>query len=148
MSKIILACCLVYLPLRHLQLTSGYGYRLHPLTGRYAFHQGIDLRARSDTVFAVLSGKVEASAYEHLLGFYIRLDHGDFQTLYGHLSQLFVLEDDSVVAGMPLGITGHSGRVTGEHLHFAVSYRHRAIDPLKFLTLLTNFNSNHKETKQ
>lgn len=121
---------------------------MHPLTGRYQFHKGIDLRARSDTVFAVLAGKVVVAAYDPLLGFYIRLNHGNFETLYGHLSQVFVLASDSVNAGDTLAITGASGFVTGEHLHFAVSYRHKAIDPLEFLTLLTNFNQHKKETKQ
>jgi murein DD-endopeptidase MepM/ murein hydrolase activator NlpD len=148
MIKILLACCMVCLPLRHLQLTSGYGYRVHPLTGRCQFHSGIDLHARNDTVFAVLSGRAVAVGYDPLLGFYVRLGHGDFETVYGHLSQLFVLPGDSVLSGSPLGISGHSGRVTGEHLHFAVCYRNRAIDPLKFLTLLINFNSNHKETQK
>ena len=148
MTKILLACCLVCLPLRHMRLTSGYGYRVHPLTGRYQFHKGIDLRARSDTVFAVFAGKVVVAAYDPLLGFYIRLNHGGFETLYGHLSQVLVLARDSVNAGDALAITGASGLVTGEHLHFAVSYRHKAIDPLKFLTLLTNFNQHKKETKQ
>ncbi|MDR3564484.1 MAG: M23 family metallopeptidase [Negativicutes bacterium] len=118
------------------------------MTGRRQFHKGIDLRARSDTVFAVLAGNVVAAAYDPLLGFYIRLNHGGFETLYGHLSQVFVLARDSVNAGDALAITGASGLVTGEHLHFAVSYRHKAIDPLKFLTLLTNFNQHKKETKQ
>jgi len=148
MTKVLLACCLVCLPLRHMRLTSGYGFRVHPLTGRCQFHKGIDLRARSDTVFAVLAGKVVAAAYDPLLGFYVRLDHSGFETLYGHLSQVFVLARDSVNAGDALAITGASGLVTGEHLHFAVSYRHKAIDPLKFLTLLTNFNQHKKETKQ
>jgi murein DD-endopeptidase MepM/ murein hydrolase activator NlpD len=148
MTKVLLACCLVCLPLRHMRLTSGYGFRVHPLTGRCQFHKGIDLLARSDTVFAVLAGKVVAAAYDPLLGFYIRLNHGDFETLYGHLSQVFVLTGDSVNAGDSLAITGASGLVTGEHLHFSVSYRHKAIDPLKFLTLLTHFNQHKKETKQ
>lgn len=149
MIKLLLACCLVCLPLRHLQVTSRYGYRVHPLTGRYQFHKGIDLRARSDTVFAVLAGRVTASAYDPLLGFYVRLDHGDFETLYGHLSQIFVPAGDSVWACESLGITGATGAVTGEHLHFAVSYHHSPIDPIQFLTLLNNqLNSNKKETKQ
>lgn len=145
MSKILLACCMMCLPLRHLQVTSVYGYRVHPLTGQYQFHRGIDLRARSDTVFAVLPGRVMAAAYDPLLGFYIRLEHGPFETLYGHLSQVFVLAGDSVSVCYPVGISGASGLVTGEHLHFAVSYQHRPIDPLKFLTLLI---SNHQHKKE
>jgi len=147
MTKILLACCLVCLPLHHLKINSGYGYRVHPLTGRRQFHKGIDLRARSDTVFAVLSGKVMAANYDPLLGFYIRLAHGDFQTLYGHLSQVFVLAGDSVSAADAVGITGATGFVTGEHLHFAVSYRRSAIDPLKFLILLINNQQHKKENK-
>ena len=131
-----------------MRLTSGSGFRVHPLTGHYQFHKGIDLRARSDTAFAVLAGRVVAVAYDPLLGFYIRLGHGGFETLYGHLSQVFVLAGDSVNACDALAISGASGAVTGEHLHFAVSYCHKAIDPLKFLTLLTNFNQHKKETKQ
>src|SRR5471030_1165250 len=123
MTKVLLACCLVCLPMRHLQITSVYGFRVHPLTGRCQFHKGIDLRARSDTVFAVLAGKVVAAAYDPLLGSYIRLDHGDFETLYGHLSQVFVLAGDSVNACDAVGVSGASGAVTGEHLHFAVRDR-------------------------
>jgi murein DD-endopeptidase MepM/ murein hydrolase activator NlpD len=149
MSKILLVCCIFCLPLRHLQITSSYGYRVHPITGRYQFHKGIDLRARSDTVFAVLPGTVMTTAYDHLLGLYVRLDHSDFQTSYGHLSQVFVLAGDSVSAGDPIGVSGSSGAVTGEHLHFAVSYHHSAINPIQFLILLTNqFHLNKKETKQ
>ena len=149
MIKFLLACCLVCLPLRHLQLTSVYGFRFHPLTGRYTFHKGIDLRARSDTVFAVLGGKVACAAFDPLLGLFVRLDHGDFETLYGHLSQVFMLAGDSVNAGSALGITGSSGQTTGEHLHFAVTYQHTAINPIEFLTLLNNkFHLNKKETKQ
>jgi len=147
MTKILLACCLVCLPLHHLKINSGYGYRVHPLTGRRQFHKGIDLRARSDTVFAVLSGKVMAANYDPLLGFYIRLAHGDFQTLYGHLSQVFVLAGDSVRACNALGVSGASGAATGEHLHFAVTYRRSAIDPLKFLILLINNQQHKKENK-
>jgi murein DD-endopeptidase MepM/ murein hydrolase activator NlpD len=99
-------------------------------------------------VFAVLPGKVKTAAYNPLLGFYIRLNHGSFETLYGHLSQVFVLAGDSVNACDAVGVSGASGAVTGEHLHFAVNYHHKTIDPLKFLTLLTNFNQHKKETKQ
>jgi murein DD-endopeptidase MepM/ murein hydrolase activator NlpD len=127
---LLVAFCL---PLRHLTLTSGFGCRVHPVTGKYSFHAGIDLRARSDTVFAVLAGTVSAVGYDPLLGDYIRLDHADFQSSYGHLSQIFVLCGDSVSAGSAIGVTGSSGRVTGEHLHFSVRYHDVPIDPLQFL---------------
>ncbi|QJD95404.1 M23 family metallopeptidase [Mucilaginibacter robiniae] len=58
------------------------------------------------------------------------------QTIYGHLSQAFVGGADSVTAGQPIGITGATGRITGEHLHFAVRYRGRFINPVQFFRLL------------
>ena len=128
------------LPLKHLQLTSVYGYRIHPLTGRYAFHAGVDLRARDDTVFAVLPGFVEAIGFDPLLGIFVRLRHGAFQTVYGHLSQLFVLQGDSVLSMTALGISGSTGRVTGEHLHFAVRFQGNYIDPLAFLLTIIKKN--------
>jgi len=131
-------CCCFFLPLKHLQLTSTYGYRIHPVTGNYSFHSGIDLKARHDTVFSVLGGRVKFMGYDNITGVHIRVKSGDFELLYGHLSQVFVLAGDSVHAGKPLGITGATGRVTGEHLHFAVRYRQAAINPLKFLNSLSN----------
>jgi murein DD-endopeptidase MepM/ murein hydrolase activator NlpD len=130
---LLLAC----LPLRQVVLTSGFGYRVHPVTGRYAFHSGIDLRARSDTVFAVLPGHVSSVSYNPLLGLNIRLDHGGLESSYGHLSQVFVFPADSVGAGCPIGITGSTGRVTGEHLHFSMRLAGRYINPLEFLKILT-----------
>ncbi|TSJ44399.1 M23 family metallopeptidase [Mucilaginibacter corticis] len=128
-------CCL---PLHHLTLTSGYGYRLHPVTGKIRYHDGIDLRAHRDTIFAVMPGRIAAVEYDHLTGVHIRLRSGEFAFLYGHLSQVFVLPGDSVEAATPLGLTGSSGRVTGEHLHFSVSFRQVPVNPLLFLRGLMN----------
>ncbi|QKJ28365.1 M23 family metallopeptidase [Mucilaginibacter mali] len=131
-------CCLLALPLRHLSLTSGYGFRVHPVTGQLCFHSGIDLRARHDTVFAVMQGRIAFVGYNRVTGVYIRLASGDFILLYGHLSQVFVLPGDYVNSCTPLGITGSSGRVTGEHLHFSVSYKQAPVNPLYFLRGLMN----------
>ncbi len=141
--------CLCCLPLRNITLTSPFGYRVHPITGIYTFHAGVDLRAHDDTVFSVLAGKVEATGYNPLLGIYIRLAHGDFESTYGHLSQLFVMPGDSVASGNALGVSGATGRVTGGHLHFSVQYHHRYINPLKFLLAISNnINQQHKENNK
>jgi len=133
MAVIKLLCCLVLaLPLKQLKLTSAYGYRTHPLTGRYRFHAGVDLRANADTVYAVAGGLVRA-AYDPLLGNFIMVSSNDLTATYGHLSQIFCLSGDTVSAGQPIAITGTTGQVTGEHLHFALRLRGRAVDPLKFL---------------
>jgi murein DD-endopeptidase MepM/ murein hydrolase activator NlpD len=144
--KALISICLICLPLKHLTINSGYGYRVHPLTGRYAMHFGIDLKARQDTVFAVLDGFVKSISYDSGLGIHIRLNHGDVETVYGHLSQLLVMPQDSVSAGEPIGITGATGRVTGEHLHFCICYKHKYINPIKFLYELLNKN-DHERTE-
>ncbi|MEB0249869.1 M23 family metallopeptidase [Mucilaginibacter sp. 5B2] len=132
---LLITCCL---PLRYLALTSPYGYRLHPITGHVRFHSGIDLRARRDTVFAVMPGQINDVHYDPALGVYIILDSGDLKVMFGHLSQVFVQHGDSIAAGTPIAITGSSGRVTGEHLHFSVSYRKKHLNPLLFLNALMN----------
>ena len=143
MKQILCSLIMASLPLRHLSLTSPFGYRIHPVTGKYSFHAGIDLRAHSDTVFAVLPGIVEAEGFDPFLGFFVRLRHGEFQTIYGHLSQLFVFKGDSVPNKTALGLTGATGRVTGEHLHFEVKCRGRPIDPLAFLlAIFKRINNN------
>ena len=87
--KTLISICLVCLPLKHLTINSGYGYRVHPLTGKYAMHYGIDLKARHDTVYAILDGFVKSIGYDDGLGIHIRLNHGDFESVYGHLKQNF-----------------------------------------------------------
>ncbi len=61
-------CCLAAPPLRHLQLNSPYGYRVHPVTGHYAFHSGIDFRAHADSVYAILDGVVSGAGHDRMLG--------------------------------------------------------------------------------
>ncbi len=122
------------LPLNHLLPTSGYGWRVHPITGKFQFHRGVDLAARHDTVFNVLDGAVCQIGYNRLIGNYILITHpGDVQSLYGHLSIIAVLPGEQVTAGQAIGITGATGRVTGEHLHFSIKYRGRELSPLAFL---------------
>ncbi|MDB5143360.1 MAG: mepM 1 [Mucilaginibacter sp.] len=127
------ALLVVCLPLKRLEITSPFGYRLHPVTRLYTFHNGVDLRAQQDTVYAVADGRVLCAAYDDKLGIFIKLDHGSWQSSYGHLSQVFVRWDDQVYAGQPVGITGATGRVTGEHLHFSICCGNSYTDPLEFL---------------
>jgi len=148
MNKLVIFAMAVCLPLRHLSLTSGYGYRIHPVTGQYRFHAGVDLKARNDTVFAVMPGVISATGHDPLLGVYIRLHCIPFEVNYGHLSQIFVLPGDSVYCGEPIGKSGATGRVTGEHLHFSVSFNGHAINPLKFLlSVINNLNQIKKENQ-
>jgi murein DD-endopeptidase MepM/ murein hydrolase activator NlpD len=121
------------LPIKRLKLTSGFGYRIHPVTGESAFHSGIDLSARSDLIFSVLHGIVTVSDFDALLGNYVIVNHGFYQTSYGHLKTRYVKTGDMVKAGSPVGFSGSTGRATGEHLHFSVKYKGLPINPLPFL---------------
>jgi murein DD-endopeptidase MepM/ murein hydrolase activator NlpD len=131
--KILISFCLVCLPLKHLKINSDFGYRIHPITGKYAMHAGVDFKARHDTVYAILDGVVESTGYNGGLGINIWLAHGQVESVYGHLSSILVADQDSVTAGEPIGITGSTGFSTGEHLHFSICYRHQYINPIKFL---------------
>lgn len=138
-----LTCCLICLPLASLYITSSFGYRMHPVTGLYAFHNGVDFRARSDTVYTLTDGVISSVAYDSVTGIHIGVEHTDFSTLYGHLSQVFVAAADTVWAGQAIGITGKTGRATGEHLHFSIRAGGRWVDPLEFIYHLIN-NKNHE----
>ncbi|MGP2550162.1 M23 family metallopeptidase [Mucilaginibacter rubeus] len=138
----ILMLCL---PLRHLHINSAFGYRLNPVTGKYQLHGGVDLHARQDTVFAILNGTVRSAGFNNGLGFNVCLQHGNIQSTYGHLREIMVGTSDSVRAGQPIGITGYSGRVTGEHLHFSLKYKGRLIDPINFLYELLIKNENEQK---
>jgi len=143
-AKLVLGVILCALPLKQLQLTSGFGWRVHPLLHRLRLHAGIDLAAHSDTAYAVLAGVIRECRYDPGLGLYVRASHrGAVETTYGHLSQWLVLPGDSVSAGTPLGITGATGAVTGEHLHFAVKFQRHFIDPLRFLRMVMTTNTNN-----
>lgn len=130
--KLLIGLCLVCLPLKYLRLNSPFGYRTHPLSGVRRLHEGVDLYARRDTVYAMMDGQV-GTGYDQGLGLSIRLQHGPVSTVYGHLSQILVVPEDSVRAGEAIGITGATGHVTGEHLHLSIRYRDRYIDPIQFL---------------
>jgi murein DD-endopeptidase MepM/ murein hydrolase activator NlpD len=132
--KALICCWMFCLPLKHLRITSDFGYRIHPITKSYAFHAGTDFRAHHDTVFAITNGRT-AAGVDRFLGIYLQITNDDLQITYGHLSQ--VLAAGSVQAGDAIAVTGSTGRVTGEHLHLGIKYKGLPIDPLKFLYELT-----------
>ncbi|WP_158526235.1 M23 family metallopeptidase [Pedobacter paludis] len=121
------------LPLNSLHLTSTFGGRIHPITRKPDFHRGIDLSARCEPVLSVLNGRVSATGFDPILGNFVKIDHQGIQVLYAHLRMAWVSRGKVVEAGTPIGITGSTGRSTGEHLHFAVSISGVYLDPLQFL---------------
>jgi murein DD-endopeptidase MepM/ murein hydrolase activator NlpD len=123
-------------PLRNIKITSPYGYRTDPFSGKRTMHNGVDLAAHSAIVFSMLDGTVEKTGYDSRSGNFIILRHGNFRISYCHLSKILVTKGQSVLAGYPVAITGTTGRSTGEHLHLVAKYKGKVINPqLLFATI-------------
>lgn len=122
-------------PLDYLRVNSSFGPRIHPVTQQFEYHEGVDLAARCDLVYAVGKGIVMETGFNPLLGRYIKIDHVNFISVYGHLSHIFLTSGTVVNTGQIIALTGSTGRVTGSHLHFAIIKDHRYINPLQFLLL-------------
>ena len=117
------------LPLDTLIVTSPYGYRTDPFTRKRKMHCGMDFRASSDNVYAMMPGKVLKVGYDKVSGNYMTLQHGSITVSYCHLSEVLKRKNDLVAVGEVVGITGNTGRSTGEHLHLTCKIKGRAIDP-------------------
>ena len=117
------------LPLDTLIVTSPYGYRTDPFTRKRKMHSGIDFRASSDNVYAMMPGKVLKVGNDKVSGNYVTLQHGSITVSYCHLSRVLKNKNDIVAVGEVVGITGNTGRSTGEHLHLTCKIKGRAIDP-------------------
>lgn len=116
-------------PLRNIQITSLYGYRKDPFTGKRKFHGGLDLRARDEEVLAMMEGVVVKVGQDKTSGKYVTLRHGNYTVSYCHLSRVFVIKGAVIRPREVVGITGSTGRSTGEHLHITCKLDGRNIDP-------------------
>lgn len=133
--KEVLASLPKTLPMSTYQLSSGYGVRLHPVTGKPDFHSGLDLRPLdSAQVRATMAGRVILARHNGNYGNTVILDHGQgIQTLYAHLSKIHVMEGDAIDHGELLGIAGSSGLSTGVHLHYEIIVDNKPINPAKVI---------------
>ncbi len=125
-------------PLRiPLVVTSEYGYRPHPVTGRYQFHKGIDFRAATGTrVYASKGGRIIFAGRKGGYGKIVGIEHEDnFTTWYGHLSRIRVKRGQTVSQGKVIGLSGNTGISTGPHLHFEIRYKGRSEKPTKHLPI-------------
>lgn len=102
-------------------ITSIFGWRIHPISGDQRFHSGTDLGAPLGTpVLAAYAGQVAIADFLGGYGLTVTLNHnkGAQQTLYGHLSEIFVKPGEQVKQGEVIGRVGSTGNSTGPHLHF------------------------------
>jgi len=116
-------------------LSSYYGMRTHPITGRNEMHKGIDFAGNmGGEVIAVAKGVVTFSGRRYGYGNVIDIAHGNgYTTRYAHNSRLMVSVGDTVEKGFQIAEIGSTGRSTGPHVHFEVLKNGRHIDPVKFI---------------
>ncbi len=109
-------------PLPSARVSSGFGMRTDPFTRRRTFHGGVDLAAPAGTpALASRAGRVVRAQYVRGYGNLVVIEHDlNYQTYYGHLSQIKVRVGQRVETGETVGLVGATGRATGPHLHFEV----------------------------
>ncbi|MDQ7082226.1 MAG: peptidoglycan DD-metalloendopeptidase family protein [Aquificota bacterium] len=117
------------------RVTSHYGYRTDPFSGKYEFHEGVDIKAPWGTpVRATAEGKVIFAGWKPGYGKTVIIRHAfGYTTLYGHLSRIKVRRGRWVRSGDIIGYVGSSGRSTGPHVHYEVWRYSRKVNPLKYM---------------
>ena len=122
-------------PLRGGFLSSRFGRRMDPFTGRIGRHLGIDYCARTGTpVMSTADGIVTMSKKKGSFGLVVEINHGNgFKTRYAHLSKMLARRGQRVKRGEIIGLVGNSGRSTGSHLHYEVKFRKVHRNPLLYI---------------
>ncbi len=117
------------------EITSGFGWRIHPILGYERFHAGIDFGSDyGSAIYAAEAGVVVFAGWYGGYGNAIILDHGGgLTTLYAHSSELYVSEGQTVQRGQVVAVVGSSGLSTGPHLHFEVRANGEPVDPAAYL---------------
>jgi murein DD-endopeptidase MepM/ murein hydrolase activator NlpD len=117
------------------RVTSGYGARVDPFDGENHVHTGVDLGAPEGTpILAAADGVVSAAGPRGGYGTAVELQHGGgVSTLYAHASELLVQPGEHVTRGQTIARVGHTGRATGDHLHWEVRVKGTPVNPTKAL---------------
>jgi murein DD-endopeptidase MepM/ murein hydrolase activator NlpD len=141
------------LPLEDITVSSGFGYRINPITKQNQFHRGIDIPAPIKTpIRATADGIVEFVEPSDIgdYGRVIKIIHNyGFKTIYAHMSKTYLNVGDIVRKGEIIGLVGNSGRSTAPHLHYEVKYINKILNPKNFMDWeLTNFDKIFKKERK
>jgi murein DD-endopeptidase MepM/ murein hydrolase activator NlpD len=136
----------IYNPLDDMRVTSGFGNRIHPVTGAYKLHNGIDLGVPNGTpILAPQKGVVKSIYSNSTGGNQLIIEHpNNYTTGYAHLQGYNVKEGDTVKNGQTIAFVGSTGPVTGPHLHFTLKQNGDYLNPEDVLKERTFFASNKK----
>lgn len=120
------------------RLTSGYGYREHPISGKYFFHGGVDIGGQTgDAIAAFAGGVVEYTGKNDSYGLYLQIDHGNgVKSFYAHCSKIVVTKGQTVAMGDKVAEIGSTGTSTGPHLHLELKYNKMHLDPAYYVEFL------------
>ena len=115
--------------------SSSYGWRIDPIRGIKAFHEGLDFPAPSGTkIFAAGDGIVTTSERTHDYGNLIKVNHGSgLETRYAHTLKRLVKNGERVFKGQVIALVGSTGRSTGPHLHYEIRLNGSPLDPRKYI---------------
>jgi murein DD-endopeptidase MepM/ murein hydrolase activator NlpD len=119
----------------HGSITSGFGYRRHPIKKSIEFHRGLDIANCVGTkIYATADGVVDFAGRQAGYGNYLSIDHGyGIKTKYGHLQRMLVAEGEVVKRGQLIATMGRTGYVTGSHLHYEVRILNNPVNPLNYI---------------
>ncbi len=118
----------------HYYISSPYGWRKSPFTGRRTFHTGVDMACPKGTsIYAALAGRVTTVSFNSVYGNYVIVTHhSGYQTLYGHMSAVYVVRGQHVTTSSRIGRVGSTGMSTGPHLHFTVMKNGKTVNPINY----------------
>lgn len=121
-------------PIKRGWVSSYYGMRTDPFTGRLEHHKGMDFAGKEGSeVVAVGAGVVTWAGERYGYGKLVEINHGNgYSTRYGHNKEVLVSVGDTVKKGQTLGLMGSTGRSTGPHVHLEVLYKGKPVDPKKY----------------
>jgi murein DD-endopeptidase MepM/ murein hydrolase activator NlpD len=127
-------------PINNSGVSSNFGVRVHPLTGKLSFHDGVDFIPHNDTMAKSTAAGVVDVGYSNLgYGNVVTVHHAfGFKTLYGHLSKILVKPGQKIEAGTVVGIVGNTGSSTGTHLHYEIAIDNDKLNPLLAMELAKN----------
>ena len=116
-------------------VTSKFGRRIDPINSKPAFHNGIDIKGRMGSdVKATADGTVFKTGYNRGDGRFVTLEHNNgFRTTFCHFKKILVKKGERVERGQTIGLLGNSGRSTGPHVHYEITYQNTPVNPLRYM---------------
>ena len=124
-------------PVTYSYVSSAHGWRVHPISGEWKWHAGVDLSGygiNGRPIYASRGGVITFAGWYGAGGWTVKIDHGDgFSTVYMHMSDYIVSAGDYVAAGQTIGYVGSTGGSTGPHLHFEVRWNGVDQNPMKYI---------------